>query len=150
VIAHLNGVMTNPNCEYGANFVAIHTLAQWAKCRVDGGAAADNADVRLEMSSDASAEEEAAAAAADELAGGGHSGAAAAPPQLSSGVYHPHNALYAAVIDWIPEFAKQKTVWGPMSKPQVGLTAPTIIPSVVTGEVWVMELYFPRNDLVFV
>lgn len=23
--------MTNPNCEYGANFVAIHTLAQWSK-----------------------------------------------------------------------------------------------------------------------
>ena len=28
--------MTNPNCEYGANFVGIHTLAQWAKCRIDG------------------------------------------------------------------------------------------------------------------
>ena len=32
----LAGVMTNPNCEYGANFVAIHTLAQWSKCSVDG------------------------------------------------------------------------------------------------------------------
>ena len=32
----LAGVMTNPNCEYGANFIAIHTLAQWSKCRVDG------------------------------------------------------------------------------------------------------------------
>ena len=32
----LTGVMTNPNCEYGANFIAIHTLAQWSKCRVDG------------------------------------------------------------------------------------------------------------------
>ena len=28
--------MTNPNCEYGANFMAIHTLAQWNKCDVDG------------------------------------------------------------------------------------------------------------------
>ena len=28
--------MTNPNCEYGANFIAIHTLAQWSKCSVDG------------------------------------------------------------------------------------------------------------------
>lgn len=32
----LSGVMTNPNCEYGANFVAIHTLAQWSQCCVDG------------------------------------------------------------------------------------------------------------------
>lgn len=36
VIRKLRGVMTNPNCEYGANFVAIHTLAQWSKCNVDG------------------------------------------------------------------------------------------------------------------
>ena len=28
--------MTNPNCEYGANFIGIHTLAQWSKCTVDG------------------------------------------------------------------------------------------------------------------
>lgn len=28
--------MTNPNCEYGANFVAIHTLAQWSRCTLDG------------------------------------------------------------------------------------------------------------------
>jgi protein O-GlcNAcase/histone acetyltransferase len=34
--AKLAGVMTNPNCEYGANFVAIHTLTQWSKCSVDG------------------------------------------------------------------------------------------------------------------
>ena len=32
----LSGVMTNPNCEYGANFIGIHTLAQWSKCTVDG------------------------------------------------------------------------------------------------------------------
>ena len=27
----VGGVLTNPNCEYEANFVAFHTLAQWAK-----------------------------------------------------------------------------------------------------------------------
>ena len=32
LIPKLNGVLTNPNCEYGANFVPIHTLAQWCKC----------------------------------------------------------------------------------------------------------------------
>ena len=29
--AHINGVLTNPNCEYTANYVAIHTLAQWSR-----------------------------------------------------------------------------------------------------------------------
>ena len=24
-------MLTNPNCEYEANYVAIHTLAQWSK-----------------------------------------------------------------------------------------------------------------------
>lgn len=29
--AHINGVLTNPNCEYTANYIAIHTLAQWSR-----------------------------------------------------------------------------------------------------------------------
>lgn len=36
LIPKLRGVLTNPNCEYGANFMAIHTLAQWSRCNVDG------------------------------------------------------------------------------------------------------------------
>jgi protein O-GlcNAcase/histone acetyltransferase len=35
LIARLRGVLTNPNCEYGVNFVAIHTLAQWSRCFED-------------------------------------------------------------------------------------------------------------------
>lgn len=31
----LAGVLSNPNCEFSANFVAIHTLAQWSRCTVD-------------------------------------------------------------------------------------------------------------------
>lgn len=36
LIPKLRGVLTNPNCEYGCNFVAIHTLAQWSRCSIDG------------------------------------------------------------------------------------------------------------------
>jgi protein O-GlcNAcase/histone acetyltransferase len=36
IIPKLGGVLLNPNCEYGANFVPIHTLAQWSRCSVDG------------------------------------------------------------------------------------------------------------------
>jgi len=32
LIQRLRGVLTNPNCEYGANFIAIHTFAQWSQC----------------------------------------------------------------------------------------------------------------------
>ena len=31
---YLSGVLTNPNCEFECNWVAIHTLAQWNKCDV--------------------------------------------------------------------------------------------------------------------
>lgn len=36
IIQKLRGVMTNPNCEYGANFVAIHSLAAWSKVCKEG------------------------------------------------------------------------------------------------------------------
>ncbi|XP_031556078.1 protein O-GlcNAcase-like isoform X2 [Actinia tenebrosa] len=28
----VNGVLTNPNCEFESNFVAVHTLGTWVKC----------------------------------------------------------------------------------------------------------------------
>jgi protein O-GlcNAcase/histone acetyltransferase len=28
----LNGILTNPNCEFEPNFIAIHTLASWNRC----------------------------------------------------------------------------------------------------------------------
>ena len=35
LIPLLGGVLTNPNCEYHANTIAIHTLASWSKCKTD-------------------------------------------------------------------------------------------------------------------
>ncbi|XP_029290725.1 protein O-GlcNAcase isoform X2 [Cottoperca gobio] len=37
LISKLGGVLTNPNCEFHPNFVAIHTLATWCKATTDGG-----------------------------------------------------------------------------------------------------------------
>ncbi|KAM6941379.1 protein O-GlcNAcase [Lycodopsis pacificus] len=36
LIPNLGGVLTNPNCEFDLNFVAIHTLATWCKATADG------------------------------------------------------------------------------------------------------------------
>ncbi|KAM8879882.1 protein O-GlcNAcase isoform 2-T2 [Spinachia spinachia] len=36
LISKLGGVLTNPNCEFYPNFVAIHTLATWCKATADG------------------------------------------------------------------------------------------------------------------
>lgn len=35
LIPFLRGVLTNPNCEFHANQIAIHTLAHWSKCSSD-------------------------------------------------------------------------------------------------------------------
>lgn len=32
---NLAGVVTNPNCEFEANFIAMHTLAYWSRCQSD-------------------------------------------------------------------------------------------------------------------
>ncbi|KAM4704281.1 protein O-GlcNAcase [Rhinophrynus dorsalis] len=36
LIPRLQGVLTNPNCEFESNFVAIHTLATWYKSNMNG------------------------------------------------------------------------------------------------------------------
>ena len=36
LIPYIRGVLTNPNCEFEANFIAMHTLAQWSKSNLGG------------------------------------------------------------------------------------------------------------------
>merc|ERR1719394_1111237 len=113
IIPKLRGVMTNPNCEYGANFVAIHSLAAWSRCTVDGCETLSTndtvtSDIKLELDSES----------------GTGTGTMTIPPppeKLPSHVYHPRHALRSAVTAWLPEFQKTKSMWGPLTKPQVGL-----------------------------
>ncbi|CAH0554576.1 unnamed protein product [Brassicogethes aeneus] len=121
LIPKLRGVLTNPNCEYGANFVAIHTLAQWSKCTVDGQR--DNslndsvsADIKLETETE------------DGLTGED------VPATLSPNMYHPRQALRNALKEWLLEFNKHKMAWGPIAKPQpsVAVVPVPIIPSINT------------------
>lgn len=122
LIPKLRGVLTNPNCEYGANFVAIHTLAQWSRCNVDGKRDLSlndtvSADIKLETETE------------DGVIGED------VPSTLSANMYHPRHALKAAIKDWLCEFSKKKAAWGVIAKPQPAV-APTIpipiIPSVNT------------------
>lgn len=113
LLAKLKGVLTNPNCEYGANFVAIHSLALWSKCTSDSqegeerrrrglsvGNEAVSADIELEQ----------------EDGGGGEGDEESSTP---AGVYHPQAALRKSLQLWLPEFKRTKSMWGPISKPHV-------------------------------
>nr|CAD7586221.1 unnamed protein product [Timema genevievae] len=122
LIPKLRGVLTNPNCEYGANFVAIHTLAQWSRCNVDGKRDPTindtvSADIKLETET--------------EDGGVGED----VPSTLSPNMYHPRQALRNAINEWLPEFFRPRAVWGPIAKPQQVVAAAVpipIIPSVNT------------------
>ncbi|KAL9901026.1 O-GlcNAcase isoform 2-T2 [Glossina fuscipes fuscipes] len=139
LIPHLRGVMTNPNCEFHANTIAIHTLAYWSRCSLDSkvNSECDNkffrilliiiislgsisADIKLETENDEDTN-------ADSL------------PQeccLSKSIYHPRMALKNAITEWLPEFSIEKEAWGPITKPQpqVTMVMPIIpiIPSINT------------------
>lgn len=120
IIPLLRGVLTNPNCEFHANSIAIHTLAHWSKCSSDTKIHNSiSADIKLETESEdgAYAEE--------------------APVCLSKNVYHPRTALKNAIADWLPDFFQSKEAYGPISKPHpaaVTMVMPVIpiIPSVNT------------------
>ncbi|CAB3372754.1 Hypothetical predicted protein [Cloeon dipterum] len=119
IMKKIRGVLTNPNCEYGANFVAIHTLAQWSRCSIDGKVDLSlndtvSADIKLEIETEDGVAED-------------------VPTTLTPLMYHPRRALRNAIIEWLPEFKKSRHVWGPIEpKPQVITTntvCTTIAPS---------------------
>lgn len=95
LIPHLRGVLTNPNCEYEPNFVAIHTLAQWSKCSTDAKCqlSSVSADIKLEAENENGS--------MDDI-----------PMHLSPNTYHPKNALRISINEWLTEFNKSKTAFG--------------------------------------
>ncbi|ETN66345.1 bifunctional protein NCOAT [Anopheles darlingi] len=121
LIPLLRGVVTNPNCEFHANAIAIQTLAFWSKCRGDTSRLASTAsehDIKLETENE------------DGICQGD------APAFLSENIYHPRLALKNAIANWLPEFFQEKQAWGPITKPQPAVTMVMpilpIIPSVNT------------------
>uniref|UniRef100_A0A1Q3F1R3 protein O-GlcNAcase n=1 Tax=Culex tarsalis TaxID=7177 RepID=A0A1Q3F1R3_CULTA len=119
LIPLLRGVVTNPNCEFHANSIAIQTLAFWSKCSADTKISSSvSSDIKLETENeDGICQED-------------------APAFLSQNVYHPRLALKNAIANWLPEFYQEKEAWGPISKPQPAVTMVMpiipIIPSVNT------------------
>lgn len=93
LVPYLRGVLSNPNCEYEANFVPLHTLAQWSICSSDGKTDLNesvSADIRLETEGES-----------EELTS-----------HLEPDAYHPRKALRAALVDWLPEFYRIKIAHG--------------------------------------
>ncbi|KAL8621289.1 hypothetical protein ACOMHN_008114 [Nucella lapillus] len=95
IIPYLRGVMTNPNCEFEANYIACHTLGQWSKSNPDGVKkdiiAGERlspvlADIKLEIDSSSCCED---------------------VPSLDQR-YLPCQALKIAIKDWLMELTSRK------------------------------------------
>lgn len=92
LIPYLRGVLTNPNCEFESNFVALHTLAQWSKSNLNGvkkdcilsGSPTTSADIKLETDGEYNIDEDSS-------------------PNSCRG-YNAKQALKIALLDWHAEF----------------------------------------------
>jgi protein O-GlcNAcase/histone acetyltransferase len=106
LVSHLRGVLTNPNCEYEANFIPIHTIAQWSKCKSDAkNSTSLTADIRLETESESGESED-------------------IPSNLlGPTAYHPRRALKIAIHEWLPEFNKTKAAYGKVVAPLASVVA---------------------------
>jgi protein O-GlcNAcase / histone acetyltransferase len=96
--------------EYGANFVAIHTVAQWCRCSTDsvGDSDAVSADIKLEQENRSGRTDEDAVS-------------------LPNHIYHPRSALKKSLQLWLEEFKKNKSMWGPITQPHATGAPPVSI-----------------------
>lgn len=78
LINKLRGILTNPNCEYEANHIAINTLAQWSKCTQDINQH-NRCDSRQRTEEPPSSDD-----------------------NIDGSVYDPNRALGMAIKDWLP------------------------------------------------
>ncbi|KAG7236374.1 hypothetical protein INR49_001071 [Caranx melampygus] len=92
LIPRLKGVLTNPNCEFESNFVAIHTLATWYKSNMNGVrkdvVMTDGEDstvsIQIKLENEGSDEE-----------------------LETDMLYSPQLALKLALTEWLGEFGRQ-------------------------------------------
>uniref|UniRef100_A0A8C4WYV4 protein O-GlcNAcase n=1 Tax=Eptatretus burgeri TaxID=7764 RepID=A0A8C4WYV4_EPTBU len=109
LIPRLGGVLTNPNCEFEANYVAIHTLATWYRSNMHGV----RKDAVLES-------EDSAVAVQIKLENEG------SDEELETDfLYSPRAALRLALTDWLQDFGLRPAaaaVIAPRSGSQVAIT----------------------------
>uniref|UniRef100_A0A6G1SJD5 protein O-GlcNAcase n=1 Tax=Aceria tosichella TaxID=561515 RepID=A0A6G1SJD5_9ACAR len=111
IIPQLRGVLTNPNCEYEANYIAIHTLAQWKQCSKDS-----NPHNRCNQASNSNHNHLTSTPPFHTSSTGTSSAASSDSPSNSQAskhdesVYDPDQALVKALSDWLPHVLSPKSL----------------------------------------
>lgn len=68
------------------------------------------------------------------------------PSTLSPNMYHPRQALRNAINEWLPEFSKHKTAWGPIAKPQPAVAGKSFISSY---GIIISQIKLSQNELIY-
>ncbi|XP_022094369.1 protein O-GlcNAcase-like isoform X2 [Acanthaster planci] len=93
--SYISGILTNPNCEYEANYIALHTLATWSHCcdgvtdenkEEPGGSSSENPTIEAEIKLETEGENESVPSHRN---------------YPNHGLYDPDLALKAAVTEWM-------------------------------------------------
>ncbi|XP_051473440.1 protein O-GlcNAcase isoform X3 [Apus apus] len=131
LIPRLKGVLTNPNCEFEANYVAIHTLATWYKSNMNGVrkdvVMTDTEDstvsIQIKLENEGSDED------------------------IETDVlYSPQMALKLALTEWLQEFGvpqqySSRQVAHSGAKTTVGDVGPLVSPSSLNAATVVTTVY---------
>uniref|UniRef100_A0A8C3JJ20 protein O-GlcNAcase n=1 Tax=Calidris pygmaea TaxID=425635 RepID=A0A8C3JJ20_9CHAR len=131
LIPRLKGVLTNPNCEFEANYVAIHTLATWYKSNMNGVrkdvVMTDTEDstvsIQIKLENEGSDED------------------------IETDVlYSPQMALKLALTEWLQEFGvpqqySSRQVAHSGAKTTVGDVGPLVAPSSLNAATVVTTVY---------
>ncbi|ESN89820.1 hypothetical protein HELRODRAFT_194783 [Helobdella robusta] len=126
LIGRLRGVLTNPNCEFEANFVALHTLAQWTMQPATNANSRTEADMEVEdiptdptppnVTSSGIPQTSSTLLPIPTSPYPAHP-ATYAPPENDVRSdkleeYEPRRALQMAILDWLPELYRFKSSFG--------------------------------------
>ena len=99
LIAFTSGVLTNPNCEFEANYIAIHTLGAWKKSfkeKLPVSHSELEAPLKPSCFDEANKMVLSCAEAKDEI---DHEA-----EHIGHGEYCPRRSLEIALSDWLPNF----------------------------------------------
>nr|XP_054766561.1 protein O-GlcNAcase-like isoform X1 [Lytechinus pictus] len=116
---YTSGILTNPNCEYYLNHIALHTLATWNKAAGTEGSKKDEPPGDMT--------EEATISADEQLETEGKTEPGPRRLRINHGNYDPELALKLAIADWLPMFHQPKAVHAKKAA-VIPPTAPTPLP----------------------
>ncbi|XP_052771499.1 protein O-GlcNAcase-like [Mya arenaria] len=96
IIPYLRGVLTNPNCEFEANYIPLHTLGQWSRSNKNGVKKDIITENQLSpVASDIKLESECDFMTDDDI-------------NNFDSKYQPKHALKIAIADWLMELNKSR------------------------------------------